>query len=225
MGDSKGTKKCSAWSCRILEAVLRFTCNFLRFHSDVRSLGCLSSTGPSPGFLHGESRREGQLANIMQKPTINPQHFSNIYGKCLLVESLPKCMCFWSTDNHSFHGALSHHAQGALCTKPGSILQAIQSFSVQCPQLTFSKSLACLGQTHLIDLEAPWPSEASPFTTVLHHYKFSWVIIFWPLTHESLWSMMERNFVTNIRWFIYIVLGVESHDGFLVNLWIFKNVV
>ena len=71
MGDSKGTKKCSPWSCQILEAVLRFTCNFRRFYSDVRSLGCLSLTGPSPGFLHGES----QLANIMQKPTINPQHF------------------------------------------------------------------------------------------------------------------------------------------------------
>lgn len=219
MGDIKDSKKTHSWLCQILglEAVLTHSASWSSAPSCACAWGRLSVAGRSSRCVTpvgGCDRSES--AHIMSKPARNPWfHLDTIvFEKCFQEKWMFKCMCFRHTDSCNFHG----------CMSPINLTKvhpaAAASFSVPRSSTTVSLPLAFLGQTHLIDLETPWPWEVSPFQWALSLQVFS-VIISWPLTCESVWL---RGIGTLLPGDLCIVSsGSREKWCSLVNLWSFKN--
>lgn len=171
---------------------------------------------------------EGNLPILCSKPTINPRLnlSSKIYRKRLLEESLPKCTCFWCRDSCNFRGGMFPVMLRGLRAQNQALSYRQSEASLFSAASWHSlKSLAFLGQTHLIDLEAPWPSEIRPLQlcSIITSFPGSLFSDPWPVSlcngdGEELCYQYQVIY-------LYCPPGRERNDGFLVNLWSFKHAI
>lgn len=155
---------------------------------------CLKWAGHPSCFLPRDIYEGNYLLILCSKLKINSglNLYTNIFEKCQ-EKLMLKCTCFWLSDACCLHGDMFP------LTTPRFFLQARKSLSLfNVASRTFSTPLAFLGQTHLIDQEAPSPWEIGLFQlcTIITSFPNDYFLTL------GLWVcviMMDRNFVTVIR--------------------------